>query len=80
MTEDLNKRISEETAKELLELAKSESFRKDMKTIASKWRTPFIKDGEVDFDAYIEFVQQFNEFINHEPKPFKPMMEKEMKL
>ncbi|MBI4681266.1 MAG: hypothetical protein HY753_08730 [Nitrospirae bacterium] len=80
MTEDFNKRISEEAAKELFELAKSESFRKDMKTIASKRQNPFVKDGKVDFDAYIEFVQQFNEFINHEPKPFKAMLDKDMKL
>jgi len=27
-----------------------------------------------------EFVTQYNEFINHEPKPFKPMIDKVMKL
>ncbi len=73
-------RISEEAAKELLELAKSESFRKDMELLRSHRHNPFIKDGKVDIDAYIEFVQQFNEFINHEPKPFKPMIEKDMRL
>ncbi|MEK7307749.1 MAG: hypothetical protein AAB089_01640 [Nitrospirota bacterium] len=78
--DDSNMRISEEAAQELLELAKSESFRKDMELLRSQWQSPFIKDGIVDIDAYIEFVQQFNEFINHEPKPFKPMIEKDMRL
>jgi hypothetical protein len=44
------------------------------------WRSPFVRNGVVDIDAYIEFVQQFNEFINHEPKPFRPMIEKDMRL
>lgn len=72
--------LSPEAAKELLELAGSEALRRDMVTIASRRHNPFIKDGEVDVDAYIEFVTQFNEFINHEPKPFKPMIVREMKL
>jgi hypothetical protein len=51
-----------------------------MRYLSEHRHNPFIKDGEVDVDAYIEFVQQFNEFINHEPKPFKPMIDKDMKL
>ncbi|MBI5307127.1 MAG: hypothetical protein HZB37_02000 [Planctomycetes bacterium] len=73
-------KLSDRAEKELVALGKSEELRKDMETLRSQWHSPFIKDGIVDADAYIEFVQQFNEFINHEPKPFKPMIEKEMKL
>lgn len=73
-------RLSESAEKELVELGKSEELRKDMELLRSQWQTPFIKDGEVDIDAYIEFVQQFNEFINHKPKPFKKMIDKVMKL
>jgi hypothetical protein len=65
---------------ELLELAGSEGLRKDMEMLKAQWETPFIKDGRVDVDAYIEFVMQFNEFINHKPKPFKPMIDRDMKL
>lgn len=72
--------FSPEAAKELRELAGSESMRRDMEMVVSQRHNPFIKDGEVDVDAYTEFVVDFNEFINHEPKPFKPMIEKEMKL
>jgi len=72
--------LSQKAEKELLELARSEEFRKDMDLIKKRWHNPFIKNGEVDIDAYIEFVQQFNEFINHEPKPFRPMIDKDMLL
>lgn len=72
--------LSESAEKELVKLGMSEELKKDMEMLSSQWRSPFIKDGEVDIDAYIEFVQQFNEFINHEPKPFKPMIEKDMRL
>ena len=36
--------------------------------------------GRVDMDRLIEFVTQFNEFINHQPKPFSRMIGREMKL
>ena len=73
-------KLSQKAEKELFELARSNSFRRDMEILRSKWHSPFIKEGEVDVDAYIEFVIQFNEFINHEPKPFKAMIDKDMRL
>jgi len=73
-------KLSERAEKELIELGKSEELKKDMEMLSSQWQSPFVKDGSVDIDAYIEFVQQFNEFINHEPKPFKLMLDKKMKL
>ncbi|MBI5099284.1 MAG: hypothetical protein HZB30_08615 [Nitrospirae bacterium] len=73
-------KLSERAEKELVELGKSEELRKDMEMLSSQWQSPFVKNGVVDFDAYIEFVQQFNEFINHEPKPFKPMIDRDMRL
>jgi hypothetical protein len=72
--------IREDEKKELLRLAKSKSLREDMRYLSANRHNPFIKDGRVDIDAYIEFVTQFNEFINHEPKPFKPIIDREMKL
>jgi len=73
--------LNADEKEELLRLAKSSSLKKDMQYLSDHRHNPFIKDnGEVDFDAYIEFVQQFNEFINHKPRPFKPIIDKEMKL
>jgi hypothetical protein len=73
-------RISERAAEEFLELSRSELLSKDMDVLRHQRHNPFIKNGKVDVDAYIEFVSEFNEFINHKPKPFKPIIDKEMKL
>lgn len=40
--------ISEKTAKELLELSKSDALRKDMQTVSAQRHNPFLKDGKVD--------------------------------
>jgi hypothetical protein len=72
--------ISDKTAKELLDLSKSDSMRKDMQTVSSQRHNPFLKYGKVDVDAYIEFLSEYNEFINHEPKPFRPIEDKIMRL
>ncbi len=73
-------KLSEQAKKELLELAKSDSFKKDIESLRSQWKNPFIKNGRVDVDAYIEFVTQFNEFINHMQKGLTPMVDVKMKL
>ena len=72
--------ISQKATDELLELTKSESIKIDMETLKHQRHNPFIKNGKVNIDAYIEFITQFNEFINHEPKPFKPMIDRDMRL
>ena len=73
-------KLSSGAQRELIELAKSDSFREEMASLEMRWKMPFIQDGKADVDAYIEFVTGFNEFINHEPKPFTPMMDKDMRL
>ena len=73
-------KLSRKMADGFIEFAGSECLRKDMEMLKVQWKDPFIKDGRVDVDAYIEFVTQFNEFINHKPKPFKPMIDRDMKL
>ncbi len=73
-------KISKKAEKEFKKFSELHSFRKDMDMIASSRHQPFLKDGKVDVDAYIEFVTQFNEFINHTPKPFKRIIDKDMRL
>ena len=72
--------IPKKVVEELIKLARSDALRKDMETIALKRHNPFVKEGRVDADAYIEFVTQYNEFINHTPKPFSRIIDKDMKL
>ena len=72
--------LSIKEKEELLALAKSSSLKKDMQYLSAHRHNPLIVDGKVDLDRYITFLTEYNEFINHQPKPFKPMVEKIMKL
>ncbi len=65
---------------ELIELANSDAFRNDMETVRRNRHNPFVKNGVVDVDAYLEFIAEYNEFIGHELKPFKPIIDKDMRL
>ena len=73
-------KLSEEEKRELSEAARSGSLKRDMQAVKSGRHNPFIKDGKVDVDAYVSFVCEYNEFMNHKRKPFKPMRIREMKL
>jgi hypothetical protein len=73
-------KISEQEKRELLRLAGSLSLREDMEYLSSHRHNPVLVNGMVDMDRLIEFLTQLNEFINHEPKPFMPIIDKEMKL
>lgn len=72
--------ISENEKKEFLRLADSKSLKEDMRYLSEHRHNPVILDGEVDIDRWVLFLNEFNEFINHEPKPFKPMIDKDMRL
>ncbi len=65
---------------EVAALSESEQLREDMRTAAKAKYLPILKDGKADVDAYISFVTQFNEFINHQRKPFKKISDKYMIL
>ena len=72
--------LSQAAQEEIRELARSEALKNDMAAIAGSRHNPFVREGVVDVDAYIEFVTAFNEFISHEPKPFTPMIDRDMRL
>lgn len=72
--------LSEKVKDELRSLAKSSTLRDDMRRVALNRHNPIIVNGEVDMDRLLEFLDQYNAFVNHEPKPFKPMIDKVMKL
>ena len=72
--------LSPAAAKEFQELARSESLRTDMETLQRGRLHAFVRDGVVDIDAYLDFVMEFNEFISHEPKPWRQILDKDMRL
>ncbi len=52
----------------------------DMKIMERQRHNPFMKNGKADVDAYVQFVCDFNEFINHNPKSFSRMIDRDMIL
>jgi hypothetical protein len=72
--------FTEAARKEIRELARSEALENDLAAVAASRHNPFVREGVADADAYIEFVTAFNEFINHEPKPFAAMIDRDMRL
>lgn len=73
-------KISLKDQEEMLRLSKSSLLKKDMRYLAAHRHNPLLVDGKVDLDRLIAFLTDYNEFINHTPKPFKPMIDKVMKL
>lgn len=74
-------RLTDEERAELLELSRSQSLRDDMARVAAARHNPFIdENGAVDTDRYLDFLTQYNEFLNHALKPRQPFIEKNMKL
>ncbi|MBI5207717.1 MAG: hypothetical protein HY934_07995, partial [Candidatus Firestonebacteria bacterium] len=48
--------------------------------LSSNKYNPTLIDGEADMDKFIDFLTEYNEFINHQPRPFKHIIDKIMKL
>lgn len=72
--------IPQNIKEEWAAVSRSASLREDMRIIAQQKYIPFLEDGKTDVDAYLAFVTEFNEFINHEPKPFRKISDREMVL
>jgi hypothetical protein len=70
--------LSIKEQEEFLRLSQSSSLKADMRYIAAHRHNPLLVDGTVDLDRLIAFLTEYNEFINHQPKPFKPMIDKIM--
>jgi hypothetical protein len=66
-------KISEKTRAELKLYAQAAFFE-------GRKENPFLQNVNADVDAYIAFNNQFNEFINHSSRPFRPIIEEDIKL
>lgn len=73
-------RIPKKEEKEFKKFSEDASLRRDMEIISAQKVNPFFKNGSTDVDAYIEFVTQFNEFINHQPKPFRRIIDRDCRF
>ncbi len=73
-------RLTEQERLELKQLSQSEKFKQDLKKIKETRINPCMVNGKIDVDLWIKFLTEFNEFINHEPKPFKKIIDTKNKL
>ena len=73
-------KLTEEEKQGMLEESRSESLREDMAHLRELNAGSFIVNGEVDTDRVIEFLQFYNEFLNHPVKVEWEFIERNMKL
>ncbi|ABQ27437.1 hypothetical protein [Geotalea uraniireducens] len=72
--------LTDEEKAELRSLAASQSMRADSELLRAASRDPFIVDGKVDCDRVMEFLSEYNSFLNHPVKPCRQFIEKIMLL
>lgn len=73
-------RLNREEKKELRDLAYSLELREDMKRLLVNRYNPFVINGKVDIDAYITFLTEYNFFINHIVRPFRKIIDIDMRM
>ena len=72
--------MTEKEKQEWITLSRSQTFKKDMRHLKANRHNPLLKNGKADLDKLIEFLTVTNDFFNHQQKPFRPMIDKVMKL
>lgn len=72
--------LNEEEKRELKEMANSSKLKEDMRRLSKTRYNPFIVNGNVDLDKFLTFLTEYNYFINHKPKPFRKIIDKDMRL
>lgn len=65
---------------EFKKITKSKKLKEDLRKILTNRYNPFIVDGKIDIDIFLDFVNEYNQFINHTPKPFRKILTKINKL
>jgi hypothetical protein len=72
--------FSEQEKEELRSVASSASMRADSRRLRAGRINPFIMHGNVDSDRVVEFLTEYNEFLNNPMKPRWIFIEENMKL
>lgn len=72
--------LSDDELNELKRLAKDASLTSDLRHLMRHRYNPLLIDKQVCISRLFDFLNDFNEFINHRPKPFKPIIDKDMRL
>ncbi|MFN3551227.1 MAG: hypothetical protein ACK4WJ_05425 [Endomicrobiia bacterium] len=67
-------KLTESEKREFKSIAESKKLREDLRKISTNRHNPFFINGEVDIDNFLNFLNEYNQFINHTPKPFKKIL------
>jgi len=73
-------KLSEEEKEELRASAQSSKLRDDLRRVAQNRHNPILVNGEVDMDRLLTFLNEYNSFLNHQRKPFRQIIDKDMRL
>jgi hypothetical protein len=73
-------KLSKKEKEDLQRVAASALVRKDMQHLSANRFDLFIEGQTINMDRLLIFLTEYNEFINHSPKPFKPIIDRIMKL
>ena len=73
-------KLSKKEKEELRQVAASALLRKDMQHLSANRFNPFMEGQTINMDRLLIFLTEYNEFINHSRKPFKPIIDRIMKL
>lgn len=73
-------KLSNKEKEELRQVAASALFRKDMQHLSANRFNPLTEGQTINMNRLLVFLTEYNEFINHSPKPFKPIIDRIMKL
>jgi len=72
--------LSDNEKKELKDAARSLRLREDMQKLSKTRHNPFLINGSVNLDSYVTFLTEYNHFINHSPKLFRKIIDKDMRF
>ena len=72
--------LTEEEKRELKDLAKSFKLKHDLRQVSKNRHNPFIVNGKLDLDCFLTFLNEYNYFINHTPKPFRKIIDRDIRL
>lgn len=72
--------LSPKVREELKKAAASSSLRDDMAAVTALRQPPWLRDGVVDADRWLDYLTEYNELINHRRKTKTPFIETKMLL
>ncbi len=71
--------LSPDVADELRRLGDSEALRRDLAALRAARAARIVEADRAARDA-VEFLVQYNAFVNHAQKPFRPIPDRDMRL